>query len=129
MAGQEFNERAIRRSVIPAVARTSHPAEIDIPLAFDTGCVVHIALEAITGTSITVSLYAVHPVTGRVTTAAVLASAGLTAAGYTTLTIAPGVATVSNVSLQAVAPRILRIIITGTITSYTVDVSVESFAV
>lgn len=127
MAGQEFKERGIRRSVIPAVARTAHPSALDIPNSFDTGVMVHVSLEAITGTSITVSLYGVDPVTGRVTGSALLASSALAAAGYVTLTISPGVATVSNASLQAVAPRILRIIITGTITSYTVDVTVENF--
>ena len=124
MAGEEFTERKIRRSVYGREVRTSHPAAVDIPFNRNTGAVVHIALESITGTSITVTLTGVNPVTGRVS-ATLLASAALNAAGYTTLTIAPAVATVSNVALNAIAPRILRITITGTITNYDLDLSVE----
>lgn len=124
MAGQNFTERATRE-IYGRDVRTSHPSAVDIKITRAKTVRVHISLEDIDGTSITVSLYAVDPVTGRVTSSAVLASAALNAAGYVTLTIGPGVATVANASLQSVAPRILRTIITGTITDYDVAVTAE----
>jgi hypothetical protein len=123
MAGQEFTSRDLR-TIYEREVRTTHPDPVDIHIQRSKTVRVHISLEDIDGTSITVTLTAVDPVTGRAS-ATVLASAALAAAGYVTLTIGPGVATVANASLQTVAPRILRTTITGTTTDYDVSVVAE----
>ena len=123
MAGQDFTSKQLR-TIYGRAVRTSHPTAVDTVISHSKTVRVHISLEDIDGTSITVTLTAVDPVTGRVS-ATVLASSALNAAGYVTLTIGPGVATVANASLQTVAPRILRTTITGTITDYDVSVVAE----
>ena len=123
MVGQNFTEKALR-TIYEREVRTSHPTAVDTVISRAKTVRVHISLEDIDGTSITVTLTAVDPVTGRAS-ATVLASSALNAAGYVTLTIGPGVATVANASLQTVAPRILRTTITGTITDYDVSVVAE----
>lgn len=123
MAGQEFTSRDLR-TVYERGVRTSHPAAVDIHIQRSKTVRLHISLEDIDGTSITVTTTAVDPRTDRAS-ATVLASAALNAAGYVTLTIGPGVATVANASLQSVAPRILRTTITGTITDYDVSIVAE----
>lgn len=123
MAGQDFTSKQLR-TIYGRAVRTSHPTAVDTVISHAKTVRVHISLEDIDGTSITVTLTAVDPVTGRAS-ATVLASAALNAAGYVTLTIGPGVATVANASLQTVAPRILRTTITGTITDYDVSIVAE----
>ena len=124
MAGQDFTQRN-RREVYARAVRTTHPSAVDLTIARSKTVMIHISMEAITGTSITFTITAKDPVTGRATAAAVLASAAITAAGYSTLTIGPGVATVSNVSLQAIAPRVLSIVPTGTFSSAEYVVTAE----
>ena len=125
MAGQSFTPRELR-TIIARGSRATHPtaSASDIQITRSKTVKVHIALEEITGTSITVTLTEINAVTGRVA-GTVLASAALNAAGYVTLTIGPGVTTVSNVALGAIAPRILRTTITGTITTYDVSIVAE----
>ena len=125
MAGNNFTERNLR-TILARGSRTAHPtaSASDVQITRSKTVKVHVALEAIDGTSITVTLTEINPVTGRIS-GTVLASAALNAAGYVTLTIGPGVATVSNVSLGTIAPRILRTTITGTITTYDVSIVAE----
>ena len=125
MAGEEFSPRNLR-TILARGSRTSHPtaSASDVQITKSKGVKIHVSLEEITGTSITVTFTEVNPVTGRVS-GTVLASAALTGVGNTTYTIAPGVTTVSNVSLGTVCPRILRTTITGTITTYDVSIVAE----
>ena len=124
MAGQEFTARAMRRSVLSGT-RATHPTPPVITVQSAKTVVVHIAMEAITGTSITFSIWEINPVTGRLKAAATLATAAMTAAGYATLTIGPGVATVANAALSTIAPKQFNITPTGTFSSANYDVSVE----
>lgn len=72
--------------------------------AFYKGVEIGIDVTAITGTSptLTVTLEGVDPVTGSTFT--VLASAAISAAGYSTLTVYPGIAVTANETANTVLP-------------------------
>ena len=125
MAGQEFTQRNLR-TILDRGSRTAHPtaSASDVQITRSKGVRIHVSLEEITGTSITVTFTEVDPVTGRLS-GTVLASAAITGVGKTVYTIAPGVTTVSNVAVGTVCPRILRTTITGTITTYDVSIVAE----
>ncbi|MHB1310545.1 MAG: hypothetical protein ACYC3L_00915 [Gemmatimonadaceae bacterium] len=89
------------------------------------GLTVGINVSAITGTSPTlvVTIQGKDPASGTYYT--LLASASITAAGYTTLTVYPGLPATANVSANALLPQNWRVLyaITGTTPAVTATVS------
>uniref|UniRef100_UPI0039C111DF hypothetical protein n=1 Tax=Pseudomonas aeruginosa TaxID=287 RepID=UPI0039C111DF len=67
MAGEEFSPRNLR-TILARGSRTSHPtaSASDVQITKSKGVKIHVSLEEITGTSITVTFTEVNPVTGRV---------------------------------------------------------------
>jgi hypothetical protein len=89
------------------------------------GVTVGINVTAISGTSasLTVTIQGVDPVSG--TTFTLLASAAITATGYHTLTLFPGITATANVSANTVLPLYWQVscAIAGTTPSVTATVS------
>lgn len=118
---QNFYERRLVSA--PSATITSHATASNINAGTARGVKFYIDITAFSGTSITYTIQCVDPATGTLST--VLASAAKSATGGFTLTVAPGVATVSNVALGDFVPRIFRLQTSGTITSVTHRISYE----
>jgi hypothetical protein len=114
-----------RFTVFEQVARTAHTNSPTYWNGNATGLVLDIALEAITGTSITFTVEAIDPITGRAVT--ILASAAKTGPGAFRLVVAPGATAVEtgSATLATVAPLRWRLVPSGTITSVTYAVTAE----
>lgn len=121
MAGQVFNERKLAN--LGSSTFTSHATASNINVGVARGVKFYIDITAWSGTSVTYTVQCVDPVTGSLST--VLASAAKSATGAFTLTVAPDIASVTNVALADFAPRIFRLQTSGTITSVTHTVSYE----
>lgn len=96
---------------------------------FYRGVQIGIDVTAITGTTptLTVTLEGVDPVNGSTFT--VLASAALSATGYTTLTVFPAIAATANVSANTILPFNWKIVtaIGGTTPAVTATITASAF--
>lgn len=128
MAGQHFYERSeyvYRESGL----RASDPAFTGNEINMQNYLGVRFTIDISDSDTIsaTYTIQYKDPIGGDWNT--LLASAAKTGNGAFILTVGPGVATVTNVSLNTYCPPLIRLVCTGTATDITDSVYVERFAV
>jgi hypothetical protein len=97
--------------VYPSVARTATPTASTLYTRCAKGVTATIVVTAKTGTpSITMAVQYYDP--GSTTWVSLLTSVAITAAGTTTLVVAPGVAAAANLAVSTTIPDMIRVLVT-----------------
>lgn len=100
-----------------SAARTTHTNSPEVFLNDEAGFRITFNITAFSGTSIVFTIQYYEESAGSWNT--LLATAALSATGLTVLHVDPRIATAANASLQAIPPKRIRVVPSGTITSVT----------
>ena len=115
-----MGQRAI--TMFASAARTSHSNSSEVNTQSAKNITVDIDVTAFTGTSITFTLQGYD--TAKQGWYTLVATAAISAAGHSTLTVGPEVTIVANAAAQRVVPLRVRLVPSGTITSVTYSASI-----
>lgn len=108
--------------VFQSAARTAHANSADISTSGFRNIRFDIDITAFTGTSITFTVQVFDRAKNDYVTSG-LATAALAATGHTVLNMGPTIAAATNSGLNAVLPKKVRLVPSGTITSVTYSVT------